>query len=485
MVRKIIALVCSLSVLTAALLAFDMGVLPIGSLLNLSVGSEPVSESNTVVARDLSLVCPGAGFVELSAKSGNAKFGHSGSAEVASNQNGASSFQVAQAPLVLSSSNHEVAQGSALLSGNQLQRFAASASSMSAGANGLIGADCVRPASDFWFLGASTAVGRQPLLIVHNPSQVDATFNLEIFDESGSIQASGMQGLSVVAGKTLVVPLAGFVPSDPTLTVHLTSQGGAVAAWIQQKTVRGLVAAGIDFISPSSPATSDSVLPGMQIIGSKAARALAKLNPDYADLKPLLRVFVPKSSAGKAKKVSLTVLVSGMDAKTFGTVVRQTVGVGQTADINLDGLGDGTYSVEVRSSRPVLASLKLSRNGDSQAKVLTAAGSDFTWISAAEPTTSERDVMVPKLGKSTLNLVTLAGQAATVSIRNLSSGQVTQLEIAASTINSVPVAAGQNLLISASAPVYANLTTALGAGITTFKVLDSKNLGGKVATRVR
>ncbi|MEO0023920.1 MAG: hypothetical protein RL196_361 [Actinomycetota bacterium] len=485
MLRKIFATILGLSLFTAAFLAFDLNVFKTDSFFNLKVGSEVSVQTNSVLARALSLVCPGPGFVELSAKAGAARFGHSGRAQIAANQNGASNFASAEAPVSLISQEDALPQGSSLLSANQTQQFSAPATSMSAGANGLIGADCVRPASEFWFLGASTAVGRQPLLIVHNPSQVNSTFDIEIFDESGSVQASGMQGLSVMAGKTLVLPLAGFVPSDPALTVHVSSQGGAVAAWVQQKTVRGLVAAGIDFISPSSPATNDAVLPGMQIVGSKAAKAIAKLNPDYADLKPLLRVFVPKASAGKAKKVNLTVLVSGIDAKTFGTVVRQAVGVGQTTDISLEGLGDGTYSVEVRASKPVLASLKLSRNAVDEAKVLTATGSDFTWMSAAEPTTSARDVMVSSLGKSALNIVTRAGQPASVEIQNLVSGQVTQLELAASTIKSVPVAAGQNLLISADTPVYANLTTLLGTGIATFKVLDSKNLGGQVSTQVR
>jgi len=483
MVRKLIAFVLAVAAVGLGVATFEFDAFGVASALKITSGSQTASVTTQVVPRALSLVCPGAGYVEAASHGGAARFSQQGAAQVSVNQNSSSGFMTATQPTVIEVSGDKAGerQGSALLSANQTQQFNASANSLSAGANGFIGADCVRPSSDFWFLGASTAVGRQALLIVHNPSKVDATFDLQLFDESGLVNASGMQGLSVIAGKTLVLPLAAFAPSDPTLAVHLSSQGGAVAAWIQQKTVRGTVAAGIDFISPSSAASELQVIPGLAVSASKAAIEIAKSNPDYGDLAPVVRLFAPAVSARGAKTVNATILVSGIDAKTFGTVVSQEVVVGQTIDVNLPGLADGKYSVEVKADRPIFASMRLSRNSADPAKVLTSSGSDFTWISAAEAITTMRNFMVPGDGLSTLNIANESTSPTTVTVKDITHGKTKTYVLAESGVASSATHPGDNLQISASSPVYANVTTASDAGIASLKILDAKNLGGKVS----
>ena len=487
MVRKLVAVILGFTILALSVAALDFDVFGIKGALRFRAGVAPSSVTNKVVPRVLSLVCPGSGYIEDPSRAGSAAFSRLGSARVGLNQNSVASYFAATEPTVVQASTNvsDQPQGSVLLSANQIQSFSAPGQGFGAGAKGLIGADCVRPASDFWLLGASTAVGRQALLIVHNPSPVDATFDLQIFDEGGPITASGMQGLSVVAGKTLVLPLAAFAQSNPSLVVHLSSQGGAVAAWVQQKTVRGTVAAGIDFISPSSTPNAVQVLPGLTVVGAKAASEIAKANPDYADLTPLVRLFAPTGSAKAAKSTSVTVVVSGIDAKTFGTVVRQDINVGQTTDVPLPGLADGRYSVEVTSDVPLFASMKVSGNSGDPAKVLKSSGSDFTWVIAAEPITSNRDVMVPVTGQSSLNIVNQKSTLATVRVQDLVGGKTETYLLQANSTIEVAQKAGANLQISSSSPVYANLTTRLENGVAALKILDAKNLGGSVNVSLR
>ena len=487
MTRKLIASVLGFGVLAAAVAGFDFGVFHFDAKFNMQTGSAQKPGEIQVLARSLSLVCPGAAFIEAASHAGAANFEQLGAAQINENQDSVANFfeQKTAVSVGVSPSLSAKPQGSVLLSANQTQLFRAPAQGFSSGATGLLGADCVRPASDFWFLGASTAVGRQALLIVNNPSPVDATFDLELFDESGPVTASATQGLSVMAGKTLVLPLASFAPSDPTLTVHVSSQGGAVAAWVQQKTVRGLVAAGIDFISPMSPASPNQVVPGLSIIGSKAAKEIAKANPDYADLAPAVRLFVPTAGAAGAKSVSVTVLVSGIDAKTFGTVVRQDVAVGQTTDIELSGLSDGKYSIAVSADKPLFASARLSSNSADAAKVLTATGSDFTWISAAEPVATARNIVVPKAGSSSLNFVNQSAQPTSVTLTNVSAGSVSTYALQANSMAELKAQPGANLQVSATSPIYVNLTNRQANGIATLNLLDAKNLGGQVAVRVK
>jgi hypothetical protein len=267
------------------------------------------------------------------------------------------------------------------------------------------------------------------------------------------------------------------------MTVHVVSRGGAVAAWVQQRTVRGTVAAGIDLISPLSAANSLQVIPGLNIYGSKSAAAIKKLNPDYGDLGPILRVFAPRDVSNPEETIDVTILVSGIDSKTFGTVVRQSVTVGQTTDIPISGLADGKYSAVVSAQKPFFAALKVSRNSLDQARVLKAVGSDFTWIAASEAFTSSRTIVAPSLGVTQLNLVNTSAVGNPVAVS--SNGISATYNLAANSLASVAVKPGALVKVAAGTPIFANFTTVEDAGISSLRILDSKNLGGKVSVTLR
>ena len=128
---------------------------------------------------------------------------------------------------------------------------------------GLMAAPCLRPQSEFWFVGGSTKVGREALLLLNNPSQVDATVDLEIFTENGSSHSAGLSGIAVPKGKTTILPLASFVLGADSITVHVLSQGGSITALIQQKAIRGLSASGADYVLPSETISNESYFPGI------------------------------------------------------------------------------------------------------------------------------------------------------------------------------------------------------------------------------
>ena len=485
MVRKILATLIGATLLASAFVGFDLGWLRLDEKVAFKVGRQNPIVSNVVQARPLSLVCPGPAFLESSKSGVAAKFHQVGSSETGVNRSAVASFETSSAASTVTTGADQLnsQQGSDLLSANQTQVLHTAPNGASAGANGLISTECQLPSSDFWFLGADTSVGRQALLVVKNASRVNATFDLELFDEGGAIQAAGMLGLSVAAGDTLVTPLAAFAPSNRALAAHVSSRGGAVVAWVQQKTVRGTVAAGIDFISPLSPADQQQVIPGLSVYGAKAATAIKKLNPDYEDLAPVVRVFAPRGGKEPTKTVEVTVLVSGIDAKTFGTVVRQTIKVGQTSDIAISGLADGRYSAIVTADTPLFASLKLSRTSVDQARVLTSLGSDFTWIPAGEQISSGRTIVAPTLGTTTLNLRNASPQATTVT--TVVGGVAKEYQLSENGLMAIIVRAGSVVQISATSPIYANLMTIEDAGISNLRVLDQKNLGGEVSVELR
>ncbi|MEY4019304.1 MAG: hypothetical protein RLZZ590_604, partial [Actinomycetota bacterium] len=161
----------------------------------------PQARELEVKARDLQLVCPGGvyqsggssgtklgSFVALGTGTVSSRFANPDPAKVVLQREG-SVFTVAD-PEGLAE------QGSMLLNANQIQLVGGSAIA------GLTGAACQRPSSEQWLIGGDTDTGRESLLILKNPTAVDATVDLEIFSQGGRVSAPGLTGIAVVAGKT-------------------------------------------------------------------------------------------------------------------------------------------------------------------------------------------------------------------------------------------------------------------------------------------
>lgn len=451
MIKKIVILI--------SVLAAVIGGTLFAPSFEIRIGAVPAPAALDVKARDLTLVCPGSLF-----KAGGAKgttlgnFEHVGNVTYVSKFNPSAQEVVAENDGVFtvtaSSESGDSATGTAGVTNQGSQLLNASQFQNAAGATlrGLAATNCQLPSNDLWLLGGATTTGREALLILRNTTQVDSTVSLEIFSEAGSVDAPGLNGIAVVAGKTTVVPLAGVVPKTKSFAVRVNANGGAVAAWIQQRTVRGLTAAGVDYVSPANEFSKQQVIPGIFIRGSALSAKLRASSLDYQDLVPVLRVFVPGTA-----NATVTAQIVGATSTTFGTVVRQTVTGGTVTDIEIPGLKDGNYVALISSDAEVLSSFRLSR-------VTATAAPDFTWIPAAQKFTGKRNITVPTAGISKL------------CIYNDKTGAIEVLELAPGSTYSFG---------GSETPIYANLITDINGTVANLSVLDQKNAGGRVSVNVR
>ena len=440
MLKRILCLII-VSAAAAALIVFAPNLdFPIAKL----AGSEDLQ----VKAKNLSLVCPGAIYQNDPNNIGD--FSQTGKANISRDFAAPAGTELVSAEDVLTVLDPQgvAAQGSALLTANQTQLVA------NASTNGLAAAACQNPSSDIWLVGGSTATGRESLLIIRNPSPVDATVDLEIFGEEGLLELPGLSGISVTAGKNLVLPMAGLAPKAKTFVTHVTSKGGSIAAWLQVKSVRGLAAAGLDYVSPSLGASLSQVIPGIFIRGAVDAAALASANADYADLAQTIRVFVPGE-----KEANIKVQILGANAKTFGTVILQTLKPGAVTDVSISGLADGDYVAVLESDVPVQAAARLSRTDKTK-----VPATDFTWLQAAQAIDGERVVSIPAIGISKLSIV----------------------EPISAEVQTILVAPGSTYRFNKpAAALYANLIVDVGGMVTNIPVIDYKNAGGAVKVSVR
>lgn len=454
------------------------------SVIDISTGKVQ-AQQKLVSAKDLTLTCNGSAFTAGSSGTSTTKFSRLSSTSVALSYSGVSGTKlkslaglqttgygvrqdqwakIKQAQsLTITDSSGTTAQGSELLTGSQLQYLSDKK------IKGLLAAPCLRAQSEFWLVGGSVAVGREALLILTNPTAVDATVDLEIYTENGISHSAGLSGIAVPAGSTEVIPLASFVFRSESLAVQVKSFGGSVTALIQQKAIRGLKASGADYIYPTGVAQKESVFPGILIRRAMDSAKLRKLDDKYSDVRQNLRVYVPGD-----RDAQLTLEILGTDEETFGTVISVTAAAGKVTDFEINGLADGDYVGYLRSSEQVFSSIRLVRS-----RVGDDAYTDFAWINPAEGFTSPRYVAVPKAGISKLSIANPSAEGTKVSIKF---GDLTiERNIAAGAEIVLLAPNGQSIGIHPSTqPVYANLVVDVDGRIATLPVLDEKNLGGQV-----
>ncbi len=358
-------------------------------------------------------------------------------------------------------------QGSKLLTAMQIQL------ATDKKIRGLLAAPCLRPQSEFWFVGGSTKVGREALLLLNNPSQVDATVDLEIFTENGTSHSAGLSGIAVPKGKTTILPLASFVLGADSITVHVLSQGGSITALIQQKAIRGLSASGADYVLPSETISNESYFPGIFVRGQIASATLRKNSSKYYDVKNMLRVYVPGEQDAK-----LTLQILGSNTETFGTVIQVSAPAGKVSDFDINGLQDGDYFGILNSDVPVRSAIRLIRT-----KLGSDAYTDFAWVNAAEAFNSTRYVAIPKSGISKLALVNPTSKTVSVSVSQGAESKVVRIKGLSEAV--VPVNTGLAVgLTPSDAAIHANLVIDVKGRVSIIPVLDEKNISGEVSVSV-
>ncbi|AOY56374.1 DUF5719 family protein [Candidatus Rhodoluna planktonica] len=419
--------------------------------LNVVAGSLPNAELKTAKAKDLTLVCPG----ELFRSGGSSgtqigvfdPVGSAGTRVYFADPVGVS-LEVANGSYTAQDPSGRAVQGSTLLS--VLQTQVITGSSMA----GLAAASCQQPATNVWLLGGSTALGREALLVLRNPGNVDSTVSLKLYSEAGELASAALSGIAVPAGKTTVFNLSAVAPKTKTFVVQVLAKGGAIGAWIQQKAVRGLIAGGVDYVMPSQPAQLRQVITGLFIRGSKDAAELAANATDYQDLAPVLRVFVPGDQAA-----TFTAQVVGATANTFGTVLRQQVAGGTVAEFELAGLLDGDYAIILESDQPIQVAAKVSRTFKAK-----NPNTDFAWLPSLPALTAKQIIPVPQNGISKLSLYSTSSQ----------------------TLQTIELPKGANFALpETDQPMFASLVLDIDGSLAVIPVMDYKNSGGTVAVSLR
>jgi len=151
---------------------------------------------------------------------------------------------------------------------------------------GLASTACAPAASEFWFVGGGSVVGRQTRVVLVNPDENAAVVDVLIYGTGGLLDAPGGRGLVVPPGSRLAVRLDALTPGEKSTAFHVIARTGRIGAAIDDQQMSGLQSVGADWISPAAVPATTVYVPG--VLPGKGARVLSVIAPAERD-----RVQVP------------------------------------------------------------------------------------------------------------------------------------------------------------------------------------------------
>lgn len=218
-------------------------------------------------------------------------------------------------------------------------------------ATGFVASACRAPGTGAWFAAGATSTGRVQVLLLTNASRVAAAVTTAVWTERGP--AAGTAGaVQVPARSTRAVPVASLAPGAAAVALHVVSTGGLITASVEQRVVRGLESGGVDLSGATTAPATVQVIPGVRILHGSAVAA-ASGEQDSGDLAPVARVLIPGTADADVRVTAV-----GADGVAGGAAVARHLGAGIVTDIPLGGLTDGTFTVTVRSTRPLIAAVR-------------------------------------------------------------------------------------------------------------------------------
>ena len=237
---------------------------------------------------------------------------------------------------------------------------------------------------------------------------------------------------------------------DPRIAVSIEADGGSVVPALVTESLDGETPAGTDVLTPGAAPATDLVVPGVEIAepASQGEVPDATTGADSSDT-PAVRVVNPGQAPAT---VSVTML--GKDgARPLAGAQSVTVDAGSVFDISLAGVPAGTYGVQVTSSAPVGAAVRMVRSAGEYPERSQALVHDQAWAQAGLPGAADSGLLAVPRAASLTSAVTVAnsGPATSVALSSLD-GSWTQ---------DVAVAKGSAVVVEVPAEVAAvRLSTA-------------------------
>lgn len=283
---------------------------------------------------------------------------------------------------------------------------------------GLTAAPCAQPAAMSWIVGGSIAAGSSAELRLTNPGTTPATAKVTLYGSIGLLSLPSNGEVTIPAGGSSSLTLETKGSQDPRIAVSIEADGGSVVPTLVTESLDGETPAGTDVITPGAAPATDLVVPGVEIVepASQGEVPDATTGADSSD-SPAVRIVNPGQAPAT---VSVTMLTKD-GARPLAGAQSVTVDAGSVFDISLAGVPAGTYGVQVTSSAPVGAAVRMVRSAAEYPERSQALIHDQAWAQAALPGAADSGLLAVPRVSSLTSAVTVAnsGNAATVTLSSL------------------------------------------------------------------
>ena len=155
--------------------------------------------------------------------------------------------------------------------------------------SGLSSSACPAPGPAWWFVGAGSEIGRSAALLVSNPAEEPARFDISLFSGAGPVPALAGKGIDLGPGATVRLRLDALAPDEDLLAIEVRATSGRVSAALRDVAVPADGRArGVDFIPAAQIPTTRVVVAG--IPDGSGRRDLVLVNPgtQFATVTPRL-----------------------------------------------------------------------------------------------------------------------------------------------------------------------------------------------------
>jgi hypothetical protein len=244
---------------------------------------------------------------------------------------------------------------------------------------------CQTPGSDFWFVGASAAVGRRDVLVLTNLDSINAEVNVSIYAPGGAQDIPSARGIVVPARGSAELYLSVVAPKMRDLALHVVSSGGRVAPALRDNATNDDGPAGVDWLHQSAPPAKSLVVPGLA--PGAGERTLTLANPGDLQATATLTVNGPN---GPFKPAGLSTVL---------------IPAGAVKSVRLDKVLNGDASaVTISSDQPLTGSV---RNVD-------ASGTEFSTMGSTEALSGPAYLVLPPHAQPAQLQVTAPSRPASV-----------------------------------------------------------------------
>lgn len=301
---------------------------------------------------------------------------------------------------------------------------------------------CKSSAGEFWFIGGTADVSSLGYFQFTNENLGKAILEVELWSEDGS---ESSRTLTIPARSTKNYSLTTFTPGKKLTAFHLISRSGLVSATLFDERRKGLTTYGGDYVT-SNPAPSKQVMM-IGIPGTKFAKN-SKLSAQK------LRLFVPGESDAVIQVNYIS--PSGVFAPVGLDSIR--VPAQRVVEVDLANLPkDRLYSLEVRSSEPLIASTLTRGSFDKQRELL--------WSSPAEATRGEPIALPEQSGF--LSIVTAAKEVNFTVVKIGGSRSAQKISVDSMAVWKVPDTARTIEFTTTTDPIYLAFTMRSPSGVST------------------